>query len=157
MHASYKCDLRSTQPLKWDSAHISKVSVTIPWQNDSLSLNKFSKCKLVYEILPWIIHICMLGKCLVRDLQGKIFQSVGWEKQTFSWPSILFDSCRPHVPKECRRPVEDPEMLSTACSRECKNGHCIPTGKCCCSSGWDGPFCLRGTELIRAIYLCQSW
>ncbi|KAI2668384.1 Hedgehog-interacting protein [Labeo rohita] len=49
----------------------------------------------------------------------------------------------PQVPKECRRPVEDPEMLSTACSRECKNGHCTPTGKCCCSSGWEGPFCLR--------------
>ncbi len=70
---------------------------------------------------------------------------------------MLCDSCRPQVPKECRRPVEDPEMLSTACSRECKNGHCTPTGKCCCSSGWDGPFCLRGTELIWAIYLCQSW
>ncbi|KTG41570.1 hypothetical protein cypCar_00003726, partial [Cyprinus carpio] len=49
----------------------------------------------------------------------------------------------PQVPKECRRPVEDLEMLSTACSRECKNGHCTPTGKCCCSSGWEGPFCLR--------------
>lgn len=74
--------------------------------------------------------------------------------ETPSWPSMLCDSCRPQVPKECRRPVEDPEMLSTACSRECKNGHCTPTGKCCCSAGWDGPFCLRGTEPIRALSLC---
>ncbi|RXN24436.1 hedgehog-interacting -like protein [Labeo rohita] len=57
--------------------------------------------------------------------------------------SPIFDVLLPQVPKECRRPVEDPEMLSTACSRECKNGHCTPTGKCCCSSGWEGPFCLR--------------
>lgn len=51
---------------------------------------------------------------------------------------------RPQVPKECRRPVEAPEMLSSSCSRECRNGHCTPTGKCCCNNGWEGPFCLRG-------------
>lgn len=32
----------------------------------------------------------------------------------------------------------------TACSRHCKNGHCTPTGKCCCSPGWEGPFCRIG-------------
>lgn len=69
---------------------------------------------------------------------------------------MLCDLCRPQVPKECRRPVEDPEMLSTTCSRECKNGHCTPTGKCCCSPGWDDPFCLRGMwDNTRSFTLCS--
>lgn len=56
----------------------------------------------------------------------------------------MWCSHRPQVPKECRRPVEAPEMLSSSCSRECRNGHCTPTGKCCCNHGWEGPSCLRG-------------
>lgn len=52
--------------------------------------------------------------------------------------------CRPYTPKECQRQVEPPELLMTACSRHCKNGHCTPTGKCCCSPGWEGPFCRIG-------------
>lgn len=51
---------------------------------------------------------------------------------------------RPYTPKECQRQVEPPELLMTACSRHCKNGHCTPTGKCCCSPGWEGPFCRIG-------------
>lgn len=52
--------------------------------------------------------------------------------------------CRPHAPKECQRQMEPPELLMTACSRHCKNGHCTPTGKCCCSPGWEGPLCRDG-------------
>lgn len=55
------------------------------------------------------------------------------------------DNCRrPPAPKECQRQVEPPELLMTACSRHCKNGHCTPTGKCCCSPGWEGPLCRVG-------------
>ena len=57
--------------------------------------------------------------------------------------------CRPHAPKECQRQVEPPELLMTACSRQCKNGHCTPTGKCCCSPGWEGPLCRVGERRLR--------
>uniref|UniRef100_A0A8B9HIP0 Hedgehog-interacting protein n=1 Tax=Astyanax mexicanus TaxID=7994 RepID=A0A8B9HIP0_ASTMX len=55
---------------------------------------------------------------------------------------------RPQVPKECRRPVEPPEMLSSSCSRECRNGHCTPTGKCCCSTKCE-PACRNGGVCIE--------
>lgn len=55
---------------------------------------------------------------------------------------------RPPAPKECQRQVEPPELLMTACSRHCKNGHCTPTGKCCCSPGWEGPLCRVGEWLL---------
>lgn len=61
--------------------------------------------------------------------------------------------CRPYAPKECQRQVEPPELLMTACSRHCKNGHCTPTGKCCCSPGWEGPFCRIGGCLTSPVHL----
>lgn len=79
---------------------------------------------------------------------------------TYSLPD---NCCRPHSPKECQRQVEPPELLMTACSRHCKNGHCTPTGKCCCSPGWEGPFCRVGEclsldfclpcHLVRHLYV----
>lgn len=143
------------------SLHILKVNMTSSYHRMAL-LSSFP-CILIYEMLCFMkalwntmrLHVCEvfnlwtgrenMSVCRMREVETK---------KNPSWPSMLCDSCRPQVPKECRRPVEDPEMLSTACSRECKNGHCTPTGKCCCSAGWEGPFCLRGTEPIRALSLC---
>ncbi|XP_016336180.1 hedgehog-interacting protein-like [Sinocyclocheilus anshuiensis] len=108
------------------------------WQEKPLCLGTSSSCgsSLVGHILGFgedelgEVYILASSKSTaIQSHNGKLYK--------------LVDPKRPQVPKECGRPVEDPEMLSTACSRECKNGHCTPTGKCCCSSGWDGPFCLR--------------
>lgn len=108
------------------------------WQEKPLCLGSSSSCgsSLVGHILGFgedelgEVYILASSKSLATQLHsGKLYK--------------LVDPKRPQVPKECRRPVEDPEMLSTACSRECKNGHCTPTGKCCCSPGWEGTFCLR--------------
>lgn len=65
--------------------------------------------------------------------------------------------CRPHAPKECQRQVEPPELLMTACSRQCKNGHCTPTGKCCCSPGWEGPLCRVGECLLEDFQSSIIW
>ncbi|XP_056591673.1 hedgehog-interacting protein [Triplophysa dalaica] len=109
-----------------------------PWQEKPFCLGSSSPCgsSLVGNILGFgedelgEVYILASSKSMAtQSHSGKLYK--------------LVDPKRPQVPKECRRPVEDPEMLSTTCSRECKNGHCTPTGKCCCSPGWDDPFCLR--------------
>ncbi|TRY54794.1 hypothetical protein DNTS_001765 [Danionella cerebrum] len=108
------------------------------WQEKPLCVGTSSSCgsSLVGHILGFgedelgEVYILASSKSTtVQSHSGKLYK--------------LVDPKRPLVPKECKRPIEDPEMLSTVCSRECKNGHCTPTGKCCCSAGWDGPFCLR--------------
>uniref|UniRef100_A0A8C7LUG0 EGF-like domain-containing protein n=1 Tax=Oncorhynchus mykiss TaxID=8022 RepID=A0A8C7LUG0_ONCMY len=73
------------------------------------------------------VYILATSKSMAQSHSGKLYK--------------LVDPKRPAVPKECQRQVEAPELLGTACSRQCKNGHCTPTGKCCCSTGWEGPFC----------------
>uniref|UniRef100_A0A673XUW7 Hedgehog interacting protein n=1 Tax=Salmo trutta TaxID=8032 RepID=A0A673XUW7_SALTR len=73
------------------------------------------------------VYILATSKSMAQSHSGKLYK--------------LVDPKRPAVPKECQRQVEAPELLGTACSRQCKNGHCTPTGKCCCSAGWEGPFC----------------
>ncbi|XP_016389851.1 hedgehog-interacting protein-like [Sinocyclocheilus rhinocerous] len=117
---------------------LQRASEDRSWQEKPLCLGTSSSCgsSLVGHILGFgedelgEVYILASSKSTaIQSHNGKLYK--------------LVDPKRPQVPKECRRPVEDPEMLSTACSRECKNGHCTPTGKCCCSSGWDGPFCLR--------------
>ncbi|KAG9275691.1 hedgehog-interacting protein isoform X1 [Astyanax mexicanus] len=108
------------------------------WQEKPLCLGSSSSCgsSLVGHILGFgedelgEVYILASSKSLAtQSHSGKLYK--------------LVDPKRPQVPKECRRPVEPPEMLSSSCSRECRNGHCTPTGKCCCSSGWEGPFCIR--------------
>lgn len=51
---------------------------------------------------------------------------------------------RPLVPEECRAVVQPAQMLTSECSRLCRNGYCTPTGVCCCSPGWEGDFCRIG-------------
>lgn len=51
---------------------------------------------------------------------------------------------RPLVPEECRAVVQPAQMLTSECSRLCRNGYCTPTGACCCTPGWEGDFCRIG-------------
>ncbi|CAB1327266.1 unnamed protein product [Coregonus sp. 'balchen'] len=88
------------------------------WQEKALCLGTSSSCE---------VYILATSKSMAQSHSGKLYK--------------LVDPKRPAVPKECQRQVEAPELLGTACSRQCKNGYCTPTGKCCCSTGWEGPFC----------------
>ncbi|KAM9398690.1 hedgehog-interacting protein [Salvelinus alpinus] len=105
------------------------------WQEKALCLGTSSSCgsALVGHILGFgedqlgEVYILATSKSMAQSHSGKLYK--------------LVDPKRPAVPKECQRQVEAPELLGTACSRQCKNGHCTPTGKCCCSTGWEGPFC----------------
>ncbi|XP_041937361.1 hedgehog-interacting protein [Alosa sapidissima] len=106
-----------------------------PWQEKSLCLGSSTTCgaSLTGHILGFgedelgEVYILTSSKSMAQSNSGKLYK--------------LLDPKRPPVPKECRRPVEAPEMLSSPCSRQCKNGHCTPTGACCCTPGWEGPFC----------------
>ncbi|XP_028833228.1 hedgehog-interacting protein [Denticeps clupeoides] len=106
-----------------------------PWQEKSLCLGSSSTCgtSLVGHILGFgedelgEVYILTSSKTMAQSHSGKLYK--------------LLDPKRPAMPKECRRPLEHPEMLSSPCSRQCKNGHCTPTGTCCCSLGWEGPLC----------------
>ncbi|KAM6972380.1 hedgehog-interacting protein [Aplochiton taeniatus] len=105
------------------------------WQEKALCLGSTSSCgsTLVGHILGFgedelgEVYILASSKSMAQSHSGKLYK--------------LVDPKRPEVPKECQRQVEAPELLGTACSRQCKNGHCTPTGKCCCTPGWEGPFC----------------
>ncbi|XP_074520779.1 hedgehog-interacting protein isoform X1 [Halichoeres trimaculatus] len=105
------------------------------WQEKALCLGSAGSCgsSLVGHILGFgedelgEVYILASSKSMAQSHSGKLYK--------------LIDPKRPHDPKECQRQVEPPELLMTACSRHCKNGHCTPTGKCCCSPGWEGPLC----------------
>uniref|UniRef100_A0A672Z1C8 Hedgehog-interacting protein n=1 Tax=Sphaeramia orbicularis TaxID=375764 RepID=A0A672Z1C8_9TELE len=105
------------------------------WQEKALCLGSAGSCgsTLVGHILGFgedelgEVYVLASSKSMAQSHSGRLYK--------------LVDPKRPHNPKECQRQVEPPELLMTACSRHCKNGHCTPTGKCCCSPGWEGPFC----------------
>ncbi|KAL3066587.1 hypothetical protein OYC64_016521 [Pagothenia borchgrevinki] len=105
------------------------------WQEKALCLGPAGSCgsMLVGHILGFgedelgEVYILASSKTMAQSHSAKLYK--------------LIDPKRPLAPKECQRQVEPPELLMTACSRHCKNGHCTPTGKCCCSPGWEGPFC----------------
>lgn len=105
------------------------------WQEKALCLGSSATCgtALLGNILGFgedemgEVYILASSKTVAQSHSGKLYK--------------LVDPKRPYTPKECHRTVEPPELLMTACSRHCKNGHCTPTGKCCCSPGWEGPFC----------------
>lgn len=105
------------------------------WQEKALCLGSTATCgtTLVGNILGFgedelgEVYILASSKSMAQSHSGKLYK--------------LVDPKRPYTPKECHRTVEPPELLMTACSRHCKNGHCTPTGKCCCSPGWEGPLC----------------
>ncbi|XP_067106612.1 hedgehog-interacting protein [Osmerus mordax] len=105
------------------------------WEEKALCLGSSSSCgsTLVGHIQGFgedelgEVYILANSKSMAQSHSGKLYK--------------LVDPKRPQVPKECQRQVEPPELLGTVCSRQCKNGHCTPTGKCCCARGWEGPFC----------------
>ncbi|KAJ8262164.1 hypothetical protein GJAV_G00163230 [Gymnothorax javanicus] len=105
------------------------------WQEKALCLGSSASCgsSLIGHILGFgedelgEVYILATSKSMVQSHSGKLYK--------------LVDPKRPEAPKECQRLVEAPELLATACSRQCKNGHCTPSGRCCCNPGWDGPFC----------------
>uniref|UniRef100_A0A8C6KKN2 Hedgehog-interacting protein n=1 Tax=Nothobranchius furzeri TaxID=105023 RepID=A0A8C6KKN2_NOTFU len=105
------------------------------WQEKPLCLGSASSCGsvLVGHILGFgedelgEVYILASSKSMSQSQSGRLYK--------------LIDPKRPHAPKECQRQLQPPELLMTACSRYCKNGLCTPTSKCCCSPGWEGPFC----------------
>ncbi|XP_078799840.1 hedgehog-interacting protein-like [Oryzias latipes] len=105
------------------------------WQEKAMCLGSAGSCGSTI-----VGHILGFGE----DEQGEVYILASSKNMAQSHSGKLFklvDPKRPLSPKECQRQVEPPELLMTACSRYCKNGHCTPTGKCCCSPGWEGPFC----------------
>ncbi|KAG8014700.1 Hedgehog-interacting protein [Nibea albiflora] len=101
------------------------------WQEKALCLGSAGSCGSML-----VGHILGFGE----DELGEVYILASSKSHSGKLYKLV-DPKRPHAPKECQRQVEPPELLMTACSRHCKNGHCTPTGKCCCSPGWEGPFC----------------
>ncbi|XP_023655230.1 hedgehog-interacting protein [Paramormyrops kingsleyae] len=114
---------------------LQKPSAGRPWQEKPLCVGSSGTCgsSISGQILGFgedelgEVYILVTSKSMAQSNNGKLYK--------------LVDPKRPPLPKECQRTVEPPELLGTACSRQCKNGHCTPTGRCCCSPGWEGPFC----------------
>ncbi|XP_048463346.1 hedgehog-interacting protein [Rhincodon typus] len=73
------------------------------------------------------VYILASSKSVTEAHSGKVYK--------------LIDPKRANVPEECKRSVQPPKPVTSECSHLCRNGHCTPTGKCCCSPGWEGEFC----------------
>ncbi|KAK1343172.1 hypothetical protein QTO34_015948 [Cnephaeus nilssonii] len=73
------------------------------------------------------IYILSSSKSMTQTHNGKLYK--------------IIDPKRPLVPEECRAVVQPAQMLTSECSRLCRNGYCTPTGACCCTPGWEGDFC----------------
>ncbi|XP_048401759.1 hedgehog-interacting protein isoform X1 [Stegostoma tigrinum] len=73
------------------------------------------------------VYILASSKSVTEAHSGKVYK--------------LIDPKRANVPEECKRSVQPPQPVASECSHLCRNGHCTPTGKCCCSPGWEGEFC----------------
>ncbi|XP_067848530.1 hedgehog-interacting protein isoform X2 [Heptranchias perlo] len=73
------------------------------------------------------VYILASSKSVTQAHSGKLYK--------------LIDPKRALVPEECKRSVQPPQPVVSDCSRQCRNGHCTPTGKCCCNPGWEGEFC----------------
>ncbi|XP_048827556.1 hedgehog-interacting protein-like isoform X1 [Brienomyrus brachyistius] len=105
------------------------------WREKPLCLGGEHPCgrSLVGQVLGFgedelgEVYILTSSKTVAHSQSGKLYK--------------VMDPKRPAAPKECQRPVEAPELLAAACSRQCRNGVCTPTGRCCCLAGWEGPFC----------------
>uniref|UniRef100_W5MR80 Hedgehog-interacting protein n=1 Tax=Lepisosteus oculatus TaxID=7918 RepID=W5MR80_LEPOC len=114
---------------------LQRSSVGQDWQEKTLCFGSSSSCgsSLVGHILGFgedelgEVYILASSKSMTQSHSGKLYK--------------LVDPKRPRVPEECRRRARPPALLLTECSRLCKNGHCTPTGRCCCNPGWEGDFC----------------
>ncbi|XP_053559677.1 hedgehog-interacting protein isoform X1 [Bombina bombina] len=105
------------------------------WHEKPFCLGSGASCRG-----PFTSHILGFGE----DEQGEVYILSSSKSMTQSHSGKLYkiiDPKRPLVPEECRRPALPAQPLSSECSRHCRNGHCTPTGKCCCNQGWEGEFC----------------
>ncbi|XP_063314541.1 hedgehog-interacting protein isoform X2 [Pelobates fuscus] len=110
-------------------------TVTKQWQEKPFCLGSGTSCRA-----PFPGHILGFGE----DELGEVYILSSSKSMTQSHSGKLYkiiDPKRPTMPEECKRPMFPAQPLSSECSRHCKNGHCTPTGKCCCNQGWEGEFC----------------
>nr|XP_023412871.1 hedgehog-interacting protein [Loxodonta africana] len=114
---------------------IQQSPVTKQWQEKPLCLGNGGSCRGYFSghILGFgedelgEVYILSSSKSMTQTHNGKLYKIV--------------DPKRPLMPEECRATVHSAQMLTSECSRLCRNGYCTPTGKCCCSPGWEGDFC----------------
>uniref|UniRef100_A0A4W3HWH9 Hedgehog-interacting protein n=1 Tax=Callorhinchus milii TaxID=7868 RepID=A0A4W3HWH9_CALMI len=109
------------------------------WQERALCLSSSAMCRNSLTGQIW-------GSVLAfgEDELGEVYILASIKSRTQSPSGKLYkliDPKRPLFPEECKRPVQPPQPVSSDCSRQCRNGHCTPTGKCCCTPGWEGEFC----------------
>ncbi|XP_010281458.1 PREDICTED: hedgehog-interacting protein-like, partial [Phaethon lepturus] len=108
---------------------------TKQWQEKPLCLGNTGSCRGFFSgpVLGFgedelgEIYILSSSKSMTQPHSGKLYK--------------IIDPKRPLVPEECKRTAQSAQILTSECSRHCRNGHCTPTGKCCCNQGWEGEFC----------------
>ncbi|XP_007464056.1 PREDICTED: hedgehog-interacting protein-like isoform X1 [Lipotes vexillifer] len=109
--------------------------VTKQWQEKPLCLGNGGSCRGYFSghILGFgedelgEVYILSSSKSMTQTHNGKLYKIV--------------DPKRPLMPEECRATVQPAQTLTSECCRLCRNGYCAPTGKCCCSPGWEGDWC----------------
>ncbi|XP_053114104.1 hedgehog-interacting protein isoform X1 [Hemicordylus capensis] len=109
--------------------------LTKQWQEKPLCLGNSGSCRGFFSG-----HILGFGD----DELGEVYILANSKSMTQSHNGKLYkivDPKRPLVPEECKRTALPAQILTSECSRHCRNGHCTPTGKCCCNQGWEGEFC----------------
>ncbi|KAM8969903.1 hedgehog-interacting protein isoform X1 [Antechinus flavipes] len=108
---------------------------TKQWQEKPLCLGNGGSCRGFFSghILGFgedelgEVYILSSSKSMTQTHNGKLYKIV--------------DPKRPLMPEECRPIIQPIQPLTSECSRLCRNGYCTPTGRCCCSLGWEGDFC----------------
>ncbi|XP_001367199.2 hedgehog-interacting protein isoform X1 [Monodelphis domestica] len=108
---------------------------TKQWQEKPLCLGNGGSCRGFFSghILGFgedelgEVYILSSSKSMTQTHNGKLYKIV--------------DPKRPLMPEECRTSIQPVQPLTSECSRLCRNGYCTPTGRCCCSPGWEGDFC----------------
>lgn len=109
--------------------------VTKQWQEKPLCLGASGSCQGYFSghILGFgedelgEVYILSSSKSMTQTHNGKLYK--------------IIDPKRPLMPEECRVTVQPAQTLTSDISRLCRNGYYTPTGKCCCSPGWEGDFC----------------
>ncbi|EPY79062.1 hedgehog-interacting protein [Camelus ferus] len=109
--------------------------VSKQWQEKPLCLGNGGSCRGYFSghILGFgedelgEVYVLSSSKSMTQTHNGKLYKIV--------------DPKRPLMPEECRATVQPAQTLTSECPRLCRNGHCTPTGRCCCSPGWEGDFC----------------
>ncbi|XP_051031615.1 LOW QUALITY PROTEIN: hedgehog-interacting protein-like, partial [Phodopus roborovskii] len=114
---------------------LQRSPVTKQWQEKPLCLGTSGSCRGYFSghILGFgedelgEVYILSSSKSMTQTHNGKLYK--------------IIDPKRPLMPEECRVTVQPAQTLTSDYSRLCRNGYYTPTGKCCCSPGWEGDFC----------------